>query len=121
MRFIIRTLMFMACILQSAMPLRAGLAMSVPVKAQIHVSAGNDADHGDHSMPMAGSESTESAYPCPHRGTMIHAPHCAACLVLIPELNFAEKGRALDPYPIPDLQQAFLSNGLAPPVPPPRV
>ncbi|MGV1870710.1 hypothetical protein [Agrobacterium rosae] len=118
MRSFVHMLMFLACVLYSAMPAQAALSMSTPMNTvKTHVS---ETEHGDHDMPMASSENAEKGDPCPHRGSMTHAPFCAACLVLIPDLRFAEKGRAPHAYPKPDLQGAFIGNVPPPPLPPPR-
>nr|WP_181013747.1 hypothetical protein [Agrobacterium rosae]MDX8302943.1 hypothetical protein [Agrobacterium rosae] len=111
-------LMFLACMLCSAMPAQAALSTSMPVNTvKTHVS---EMERGEHAMPMASSENAEKGDPCPHLGSTTHAPFCAACLVLIPELRFAEKGRAPLGYPRPELQQAFIGNIPPPPLPPPR-
>ncbi|WHA40739.1 hypothetical protein [Agrobacterium larrymoorei] len=51
---------------------------------------------------------------------MTHAPFCAACLVLLPDLTFAEKGTPPHAAPLPEVQAAFIGNQPAPPLPPPR-
>ncbi|QYA05903.1 hypothetical protein [Agrobacterium larrymoorei] len=51
---------------------------------------------------------------------MTHAPFCAACLVLLPDLTFAEKGTSPHAAPLPEVQAAFIGNQPAPPLPPPR-
>ncbi len=118
MRFVVHMLMFLAWMLYGAMPAQAAVSMSIPMsKVKVHAS---EMTHGGHAMPVAPSENIDTNDPCPHRGSMTHAPFCAACLVLIPELRVAEKGRAPLGYPKPELQRAFIGNVPAPPLPPPR-
>ena len=108
MRLVVRTLMFLACMLYGAMPAQSALSLSMPDSVNMHVSdmvSEAGMDHGD---------------PCPHSKTMTHAPFCAACLLLIPELRFAEKGQSPYAYPVPDLHRAFMGTIPAPPLPPPR-
>jgi hypothetical protein len=111
MRLFIRTLMFLGCLLYGAMPAQS--AMTMPMASE----------HDNHSMPMAheaGGFAANNGYPCPHRGDMKHAPFCAACIVVLPELVFLDAGKTLFSYPKPGLGAALLTGSPAPPLRPPR-
>ncbi len=114
--------MFLACLMYGYMP---GMATAnvFALPSEMHGSTPLEKQtghHGEHAMDAAGGEASGPQDPCPHKDTMTHAPFCAACLVLLPELTFAEKGQAPHAAPMPHLQRAFIGNLLSPPLPPPR-
>ena len=120
MRLMVRTLMFLACLLYGAMPGTAAMDMSMPASENHSLGTANSHPAG-HDMADASKEMVGQSAPCPHEKSMTHAPFCSACLVLLPDLTFAEKGRSPDAAPMPGLQASLVGDAPAPPIPPPRV
>lgn len=115
--------MFFACLMYGYMPGMASASMPAPGAAKHFVEKSGDSSEahgGGHVAGMASDDASGKSDPCPHKESMTHAPFCAACLVLLPELVFAEKGQAPHAAPLPDLQRVFVGNLPAPPLPPPR-
>ena len=120
MRLMVRTLMFLACLNYGAMPGTAAMDTSMPA-SESH-SSGMDKSHPiGHEMADASEDIGSQSEPCPHEKNMAHAPFCAACLVLLPDVTFAEIGRSPDAAPMPGLQASLVGDAPAPPLPPPRV
>ncbi len=121
-------MMFAAWLLYGAMP-----AMAVPAIFPASPAAAGSAveDHsGHHGMgektrptqsSHAGHANGEARNPCPHgSGEGCMAPFCAACLVLLPDITFADKGRFVHPHPKPEAAPPLVVTAFAPPTPPPR-
>lgn len=114
--------MFFACLMYGYMPGMATVGMSASVienhleKQQAETGSSG---HGSH-VKIVVYDANSASDPCPHKKSMTHAPFCAACLVLLPELVFAEKGQPPHGAPLPERQRAFVGNLPAPPLPPPR-
>ncbi|WP_296079870.1 hypothetical protein [uncultured Agrobacterium sp.] len=120
MRLMVRTLMFLACLIYGAMPATAAMDMSMP--ASENPSSGMAKSHPvDHDMADASEDMRGQSAPCPHEKSMTHAPFCAACLILIPDIAFAEKGQPPHAAPVPGLQASLVGDAPTPPLPPPRV
>jgi len=119
MRLVVRTLMFLACLLYGAMPGTAAMDMSMPAAKALASGLALD-EHAGHGIANSAEHTENQGSPCPHEKSMTHAPFCAACLVLLPDLVFAEKGRSPHAAPLPALQASLLGNMPAPPLPPPR-
>lgn len=117
MRSMVRTLMFLACLLYAAMPGTAAIEMSLP-NSKAHAAK---MANGHHVMANASEDMGSQSAPCPHGKTMTHTPFCAGCLVLLTDLTFAGKGRSPDAPPTPGLQASLVGDHPAPPLPPPRV
>jgi hypothetical protein len=118
MRPVIHMLMFLACLLYGAMPAQAAFGLSIPTSdANSQMSL---AQHADHAASKPAPHHAGIGDPCPHRGSMSHAPFCAACVVVIPQFRFAQKARLTQVHPQGNPQQAFIGNIPAPPLPPPR-
>jgi len=120
MRFMVRTLMFLACLLYGAMPGTAAMDASMPA-SESHAHGMAKIHPTGHGMTDASEETGGHSAPCPHGKSMAHAPFCAACLVLLPDLIFAEKGRSPDAAPMPGLQASLVGDAPVPPLPPPRI
>lgn len=128
MTTLVRTLMFVACMLYGSMPAQSAIIMSgqinlpdAPARQTEHVTQ----DHTDHSgksmaRDHAAMKMPEGAEPCPHRGDMKHVPFCAACVIVLPETLFISDGMVMTSYPAPQLGVEFLAEILTPPLPPPR-
>src|SRR5687768_4331056 len=96
---VVRTLMFLACLLYGAMP--AQMAMSMPMG--MAVSSQSTMKHGDaHSHHAADRDDAFQAHPentadkagtvgcCPHGDDAAHPGSCAACLIVVPRTIFAD-------------------------------
>jgi hypothetical protein len=120
-------IMFAAWLLYGAMP-----AMTMPAAApmpQPSVEAAHD--HTQHDGMTANTDRAQADHtshahgdaekPCPHgSGNGCVAPFCAACLMLLPEISFAETDRFIHPTPEPEDASSLIPSAARPPVPPPR-
>ncbi|MDO3441020.1 hypothetical protein [Agrobacterium sp. V1] len=133
MRLMIRTLMFLACLLYGAMP--AQMAMSMPVGAGMAVSsqpamsddnghsnhAGNqDINAETHGQDISKAHKSSMGDCCPHGDDATHPGSCAACLIVVPQTIFADAGRMIFDYPKPQRGILFNGKAFAPLLPPPR-
>lgn len=124
MRLLIRTLMLLSCLLYAYMPAQAALSVVPAIGQTAHGLMVEKNGHGHHepvAVKPALQQHVSIGDPCPHRGNIGHAAFCAACVVVIPQVDFAEASKMLYAYPHPDLGTAFVGNVPAPPLPPPRV
>lgn len=134
MQLMIRTLMFLACLLYGAMP--AQMAMSMPVGAGMAFSSqpamGHDNGHSIHAgdrdigAEPLGQDTTKAHKSgmgdcCPHGDDTAHPGSCAACLIVVPQTIFVDAGRMIFAYPKPHRGILFNGKASAPPLPPPRV
>ncbi|MCW8056659.1 hypothetical protein [Agrobacterium tumefaciens] len=126
---VVRTLMFLACLLYGAMP--AQMAMSMPTGMAF--SSQSTMKHGDaHSHHAADRDDAFQAHAenkahkagtvgcCPHGDHAAHPGSCAACLIVVPRTTFADGGRMTFAYPKPQRGIVFDGKAFAPPLPPPR-
>ncbi|WP_236776547.1 MULTISPECIES: hypothetical protein [Rhizobium/Agrobacterium group] len=133
MRLMIRTLMFLACLLYGAMP--AQMAMSMPVSADMAVSSQPAMNHENgrsnhtgnrdlgaetHGQDTAKAHKSGMGDCCPHGDDAAHPGSCAACLIVVPQMIFADAGRMIFAYPKPQRGILFNGKAFAPPLPPPR-
>jgi hypothetical protein len=128
MRQLAAMMMFAAWLLYGAMPAMAMPDMrgitAVPMAEAGHghaphqdMTAGSDATPTDHASHAHG----ETEKPCPHgSGKGCVTPFCAACLVLLPQITFADTGRFIHPVPGPEDASPLILSAARPPVPPPR-
>jgi hypothetical protein len=117
-------MMFAAWLLYGAMP-----AMAMPVMTSAPQDAMQDhSQHHDMQKMADKSGATQTApqhgdaeKPCPHgSGKGCVAPFCAACLVLLPDITFADPGRFVHPTPDPQDAPSLVISAARPPIPPPR-
>lgn len=128
-------MMFAAWLLYGAMP-----AMAMPGMATMKVAsqpiAETTHDHGQHHDLGSGAGQpdadqtqadhishahNDTSKPCPHgSGKGCVAPFCAACLVLLPDIAFADTGRFVHPTPEPQDAPSLVIAAIRPPIPPPR-
>ncbi|MFK3777970.1 hypothetical protein [Agrobacterium sp. NPDC089420] len=126
MSLMVRTLMFLACLLYGAMP--AQMAMSMPVGAGMAVSSQPAMSHGNahsnhgaaHGQGAAKAPESGTGDCCPHGDGVAHPGSCAACLIVVPQTIFADGGRMIFAYPKPQRGNLFNGKAFAPPLPPPR-
>ena len=126
-------MMFAAWLLYGAMPAMAvpdmGGITGVPMAVEPMAEAGHG--HALHQDMAAGSDATATDHashahgdtekPCPHGSAKACvAPFCAACLVLLPQITFADTGRFIHPTPEPEDASPLILSAARPPVPPPR-
>lgn len=117
-------MMFAAWLLYGAMP-----AVAMPVMAPAPQKAMQDHSQ-HHGMQKAADKSGgvqtthqhgDAEKPCPHgSGKGCAAPFCAACLVLLPDIAFADPGRFVHPTPDPQDAPSLVISAARPPIPPPR-
>lgn len=126
---VVRTLMFLACLLSGAMP--AQMAMSMPMAMGMAASSQMPIKHDDaHSHRAADRDQGSRAHAengahgaggcCPHGDDAAHPGSCAACLIVVPRTIFADSGRVTFAYPKPQRGIVFDGKAFAPPLPPPR-
>lgn len=113
-----RILMFVACLMYGMMPGMAADMLMPMSGSQVSERPG---DHAGHASGQALDDTKNQSNPCPHKSSITHAPFCAACLVLLPDLIFTAKGTSPRAAPLPRVEVALIGNQLAPPLPPPRV
>jgi hypothetical protein len=131
-------MMFAAWLLYGAMPAMAmpgmGDMAGMPIAPQAMTEAVHD--HGQHHDTKGKAETAhadqapadhashahnEMSKPCPHgSGKGCVAPFCAACLVLLPDIAFADPGRFVHPTPDPQDAPSLVISAARPPIPPPR-
>jgi hypothetical protein len=128
-------MMFTAWLLYGAMPAMAMPGMTT-VPAPPQPAAETTQDHGRHHDMKGGAEQAHASHaqaahasqvhnntskPCPHgSGKGCVAPFCAACLVLLPDIAFADPGRFVHPTPDPQDAPSLVISTARPPIPPPR-
>lgn len=118
MRAVVHIMMFLAWLLYGAMPAQAAFGLTMPMR---DVSGQTShAQHTDHVAPGSQPHHAAKGDPCPHRGSLNHAPFCAACIVLIPQFRFAHMERLPHDHPKRSMLHAFIGSIPAPPLPPPR-
>jgi hypothetical protein len=118
-------MMFAAWLLYGAMPV---MAMPTPSTAQQPTAEMAMQDHAQHhDMATAGSTAPsphahgDAQSQCPHgSGKGCMAPFCAACLVLLPQIAFADPSRFVHPHPAPEPVAPLVISASRPPTPPPR-
>ncbi|MFK0209029.1 hypothetical protein [Agrobacterium sp. NPDC090283] len=128
---VVRTLMFLACLLYGAMPTQ--MAMSMPTATGMAASSQPPMKHeGAHSHPAADRDEGSQAHAengahkagtggcCPHGGDATHPGSCAACLIVVPRTIFTDSGGMAFAYPKPQRGIVFDGKAFAPPLPPPR-
>lgn len=128
---VVRTLMFLACLLYGAMP--AQMAMSVPMATGMAASSqppmkhegapshrAADRDEGSKAHAENGAHGGGTGGCCPHGDDAAHPGSCAACLIVVPRTIFADSGRVTFDYPKPQRGIVFDGKAFAPPLPPPR-
>lgn len=123
-------MMFAAWLLYGAMPAMAMPSMQheMPGETAISGSGMMVQDHAQHGEKTAETGSShihgDTQQPCPHSGTAENkicvAPFCSACLVVLPDVAFADTGRFIHRYPAPKTGPALIVSGPAPLTPPPR-
>ncbi|MBD8685838.1 hypothetical protein IFT56_02715 [Rhizobium sp. CFBP 13717] len=118
MRPVFHMLMFLAWLLYGAMPAQAAFGLSVPTSDA--TSQMSHEQHADHAASESEAHHAGKGDPCPHRGSMSHAPFCAACIVLIPQFRLAKMERLPHGNPKSHVLHAFIGTVPAPPLPPPR-
>lgn len=126
---VVRTLMFLACLLFGAMPVQMALSMptatgktvssQTPIKHDAH-SHHSDRDGGSHTQGKNAPYSAAMGGCCPHGDNAAHPGSCAACLIVVPRTIFADAGRMTFAYPKPQRSTLFNGEAFAPPLPPPR-
>lgn len=126
MKQIAAILMFAAWLLYGAMPAMAMPSMPHPMSGEMDMSTSMTAmqDHAQHTDKMANAASShvhgDVDQRCPHGGKACVAPFCSACLVVLPEMAFADNGRFIHRYPAPERGLSLVTSGMAPLTPPPR-
>lgn len=119
-------MMFASWLLYGAMP---AMAMPAHSSAPQPAAATATQDHARHHgmtseatpAEATGHQHDNAQNPCPHgNGKTCMAPFCAACLVLLPEITFADTGRFVHLNPEPEAGPALVAPASAPPTPPPR-
>lgn len=126
MPHVVRTLMFLACLLYGAMP--AQMAMSMPtgmvVSSQLPMkhqdTQSHPQDHGSQTPAENAAHEAGTGGCCPHGNDASHPDSCAACLIVVPRMIFADAGRMAFAYPKPQRGTVFDGKAFAPPLPPPR-
>jgi hypothetical protein len=136
-------MMFAAWLLYGAMPAMAMPSMphALSDPAMMAVAGGSvQPDHSGHggmshdpvqnnpgqNMASAGASALhdDMSEPCPHSGPggakICVAPFCSACLVVLPDIAFADPGRFVHRYPAPEAGPSLIASGRAPLTPPPR-
>ncbi len=126
-------MMFAAWLLYGAMPALAMPFMPHEMTGQTVPSGTPMASH-DHSQYAgtadiaAGNTTTAHAgdaqgghrQSCPNGNQICAAAFCSACLVVLPDLAFADTGRFIHRYGAPQTGAPLIFSGLAPLTPPPR-
>jgi hypothetical protein len=131
MKHLAAMMMFAAWLLYGAMPAMAVpgmVAMPTAAAMSVETSPGDHAQHHDMKAGdgqakdvHAGHAHEDMSKPCPHgSGNGCVAPFCAACLVLLPDMAFAEADRFVHPTPEPEAGPALVVPASRPPTPPPR-
>jgi hypothetical protein len=117
-------MMFAAWLLYGAMPV-----VAVLVTAPAPQDAMQDhSQHHDMQVKTDKSEAVQTAHQhgdgeksCPHgSGKGCAAPFCAACLVLLPDIAFADTVRSVPSTPEAEDAPALVISAARPPIPPPR-
>lgn len=88
-----------------------------------HVKGGTGHERANQlpAEPASHGANDDMQKPCPHGGSKAcMAPFCAACLVLLPDIAFADNGRFIHPAPEPEDAASLVRADIRPPVPPPR-
>ncbi|AYM04548.1 hypothetical protein G6L26_001510 [Agrobacterium radiobacter] len=126
---VVRTLMFLACLLYGAMPAQMAMSMPTGMAASsqspmkhddAHSHHADDRDHGSQKHAENAAHKAETGGCCPHGDNAAHPGSCAACLIVVPRTIFADSGRMTFAYPKPQRGIAFDGKAFAPPLPPPR-
>ncbi|MBW9091799.1 hypothetical protein JNB91_28875 [Rhizobium wenxiniae] len=119
-------MMFAAWLLYGAMPAVAMPSIPHEMPGQTAMSGSGMAMH-DHAQHAGGTAKTACSQgdghgqqPCPHGSKICVAPFCSACLVVLPDVDFADIGRFIHRYPAPETGPSFVVSGPAPLTPPPR-
>ena len=133
MHLMVRTLMFLACLLYGAMPVQMAMGMQATAGMDVasqpamnHQSshtnhAGDrDIDAETHGQEVAKTHGSGIGDCCPHGDNAAHPGSCAACLIVVPRTIFADAGRMIFAYPKPQRGIIFNGKAFAPPLPPPR-
>ena len=119
-------MMFAAWLLYGAMPVVAMPSMPHEMAGQTATSGSYMGmhDHGQHGEDAAKTASSHGdghgPQPCPHGSKICVAPFCSACLVVLPDVDFADIGRFIHRYPAPETGPSLVISGPAPLTPPPR-
>lgn len=123
-------MMFAAWLLYGAMPVVAMPSMPHEMVGQTATSDSYMGmhDHGQHGEDAAKTASSHvdghAPQPCPHSGPggnkICVAPFCSTCLVVLPDVDFADIGRFIHRYPAPETGLSLVVSGPAPLTPPPR-
>ncbi len=119
-------MMFAAWLLYGAMPVMAMPSMPHDMSGQAEASGSGMTMH-DHSQKAkdtakAGSNHShdDAEQNCAHGNKICVAPFCSACLVVLPDIDFADIGRFIHRYPAPETGPSLVVAGPAPLTPPPR-
>lgn len=119
-------MMFAAWLLYGAMPVVAMPSMPHEMVGQTATSgsdimANDHVQHGEDTTKATSSHGDgHGPQPCPHGSKICVAPFCSACLVVLPDVDFADIGRFIHRYPTPETGPSLVVSGPAPLTPPPR-
>lgn len=126
---VVRTLMFLACLLYGAMPAQMAMGMTAgmmvssqsPMKHEkAHSHLADDREHGSQTHAENAAHKSGTGGCCPHGGDASHPGSCASCLIVVPRTIFTDSGRMTFAYPQPQRGIVFDGKASAPPLPPPR-